>query len=99
MEKYNIKKLKSQLNKVAKQTDTKADAAIFIILNQMTLYNTLVDSFLQGDESKAYFLFQISANIFKQLAAFRQIPLKQKIVDTVKEDSKLDEIKRKVNEK
>lgn len=93
VDKFDIKKNEKELKQIAKDTGTKADATIFIILNNMQLYNDIVDEYTQGDKSKVYLMYQLNASIFKQLALFGQIPIKIKPSDKSDESALADIIK------
>ena len=98
MEKFDIKKAAKQLKKTAELAEINADATIFLIQNNMMLYNDLIDAYLLGDTAKVYLMYQLSGSIFKQLAAFQQVPTKQKEVKKT-EDSVILEVINKVNKR
>lgn len=98
MEKFDTKKHKKILEKVAKDSNIQADSTIFLIINNMLLYNDLVDDYLSGNTSKQYLLYQLSGSIFKQLSAFQQVPTKQKDNGTT-EESKILNVINKVNKR
>jgi len=85
VEKFDLKKNEKELKQIAKDTNTKADNAIFVILNNMQMYNDIVDEYRRGNDKKVYLMYQLNASIFKQLALFGQVPAK------VKESKKSDE--------
>lgn len=85
MDKFNIATSKRDLKAAAKITETKADLSIQVILNNMAIYNGLIDDYREGDTKKAYLMYQMSSTIFNQLAAFGLVPPK------VKESKKTEE--------
>jgi len=99
MEKFDLKKLEKQLKLTAKESDIKADSAIFLILNNAILYNDIVDEYNAGNTAKGYTLYQISIAIFKYLSAFGQVPAKQKATDKKEDDNVLALVIKKVNAK
>lgn len=98
MEKFDTKKHEKLLKKVAKDTDTNADATIFLILNNMLLYNDLITEYESGKTSKSYLLYQLSGSIFKQLAAFQQVPAKKE-KNSSTDESKIFDVINKVNKR
>ena len=98
MEKFNITKMEKELKAKAKETDTNADGAIFLIINNMRLYNDLIDDYLAGEKVKSYFMYQLNASIFKQLAAFGLVPAKIKATKK-SDESKLLDVITKVNKR
>lgn len=93
VEKFDIKKNEKELKQIAKDTDTKADATIFVILNNMQMYNDIVDEYRRGDKAKVYLMYQLNASIFKQLEKFGQVPAKVKASDKSDESALADIIK------
>jgi len=63
MEKFDLKKNEKELKQIAKDTKTKADATIFVILNNMQMYNDIVDEYRNGDKAKVYLMYQLNASI------------------------------------
>ena len=92
MDKFDIKKLEKQLKNTAKETNIKADSAIFLILNNAKLYNDLVDEYNAGNTAKGYTIYQISIAIFKYLQAFNQVPARQKHTENNTDNTLLDVI-------
>lgn len=81
VEKFDLKKNEKELKQIAKDTNTKADNTIFVILNNMQMYNDIVDEYRRGEKTKIYLMYQLNASIFKQLALFGQVPAKVKASD------------------
>jgi len=98
MEKFNITKMEKELKAKAKETDTNADGAIFLVINNMRVYNDLIDDYIAGEKIKSYFMYQLNATIFKQLDTFGLVPAKQKATKKTDESKLLDVIS-KVNKR
>lgn len=97
MRQYDIPKTIKQLRKVARDTNTNADGTIFLISNELSLYNDLVDLYNSGNDAKAYHIYQIGISIFKHLQAFGQVPIRQK-EEPKEEPTYLSEVIAKVNQ-
>jgi len=97
MEKYDINKTVKQLRKVAKDSPSQCEGTIFLIANELRLYNELIELFNQGDTARGYTIYQIGISIFKHLAAFGQVPIRQK-EEPKQEPTFLSEVIAKVNQ-
>jgi len=97
MEKYDIIKTVKQLRKVAKDSPSQCEGTIFLIANELRLYNELIDLFNQGDTARGYTIYQIGISIFKHLAAFHMIPIREKEKEH-EEPTYLSEVIAKVNQ-
>jgi len=93
IELFNISKTEKQLKKVAQESQTNSDLLIQLIINNIILYNNLVELYNGGEEKHGYKIYQLSILINKNLSQFKQIPNKE--VDT--EDDILTNIINKVN--
>jgi hypothetical protein len=98
VEKFDLKKNEKELKQVAKDTNTKADSSIFVILNNMQMYNDIVDEYRRGEKTKIYLMYQLNASIFKQLALFGLVPAKVKAT-AKNDDSALADIIKEVNKR
>lgn len=85
MDKFNIAESKKVLKEAAKNSGTNSKLPIQVILNNMDIYNGLIDDYRDGDSKKVYLIYQMSSTIFNQLSTFGLVPPK------VKETKKSDE--------
>lgn len=98
MEQFNITKSKKELKSAAENSDTKADLAIQIILNNMAIYNDLILGYDLGDTKKNYLIYQMSSTIFNELKEFGLVPPKVKAAGK-SESSALEDIINSVNKR
>ena len=87
MEKFNLKKITTQLNKVNKDNGKDINAGIQLIINNMEIYNSLLADYALGNSKQDYILYQMSYTIFKQLNSYNIFPNKEDNTSTSKEDS------------
>jgi len=97
IEKYNVPKTIKELKAIAKESNTKCNATIFLIANELRLYNSLVDMYNGGNDAKGYTIYQISTAIFKHLQAFNLCPIRLK-EEPKEETTYLSEVMAKVNQ-
>lgn len=79
MDKFNIKKITAQLNKLNRESGKDINAGIVLISNNLEIYNTLLVLFIAGDLKQIYLLYQMSATIYKQLEKFNIFPNKKEL--------------------
>lgn len=87
MDKFDIKKITAQLKKVNKNENKDIYAGIQIILNNMEIYNTLIDNFDHTKSKELYIIYQLSVTLFKQLEKFGVFPYAKTLKESEKEDS------------
>lgn len=98
MDKFDIIKAKKELKSAAEKSGTSAALSIQVVLNNMEMYNKLVDELRLGDSKKIYLIYQMSATIFTQLEKFGLVP--PKIKDTKKKDeASIDAFINAINER
>lgn len=98
MEKFNVEKIEKNLIKVAKENNIRDMAAVHLIINNMMIYNELLQKQIEGDDKKLYLLYQMSSTIFKQLSEFHLVPLKKDKKEK-KDASVLENLITKVNKR
>lgn len=81
IQKFDTKKYKKQLRKVNKENNKPIDAGIILIINNMEVYNQLVENIDPTNSKAAYLIYQLSATIFNQLRDFQIFPDKKKDKD------------------
>lgn len=90
---FDTAKVSKELKKICKSSNIPT-TAIELILNNMNMYNTILELFEQGDTKKVYLLYQMNGQIFNQLKEFKLTPNK-KDNGSAEESSNLDDILKK----
>ena len=91
--KFDSAKIQRQLRKINKENNQPVDTGIQIIINNIIIYNNLVDKINYSEIKTLYLIFQMSSTIFNELKNFNIYPQKK----TAKE--KNDELKKIEKEK
>lgn len=99
MKKFDLKKIEKELRDINKENDIKTTAGIQLILNNIMLYNDLVDLYESGEMGKVYILYQLTGSIFKQLDKYNIYPDSTKEKITKSTDYVFDKIKNKVEKR
>jgi len=87
MIKFDLDKVKRELNKINKENDLKSELGINLILSNMILFNASIDEINEGNnQTKKYFLYNLNSTIFKQLDKFKIYP-----INKIKKDIKNEE--------
>lgn len=87
MKKITIKNIKLELQKLNADAPTTE-----LILNNISLYNDLVDKYIKGDSSNTYLLYQLNNQIIKQIDT-----LKRKVTSGyVEEEDTFNKMKKKI---
>lgn len=71
---FPVEKIKKQLKDINKKRGIESDAAIHLIVNEMLLYNQVLQSYNTGDVKKVYLISQLSGQLFKSLKEFNILP-------------------------
>lgn len=95
MKKFETDKILKQLKKINKDAGKDIETGIQLIINNLEIYNTLLDKFERGDFKQVYLLYQMSSTIFKQLASFNIFPDKKESENS--NNDSLSELIKKVN--
>ena len=95
--KFDIIKAEKELKKVCK-TFNISIIAIQLILNNMKIYNSYVEDYINGGGTSIQVLFQISGLIMKHLKEFHLTPPRQKKEEEDEDETKLGKIEKKKKE-
>jgi hypothetical protein len=78
VKKFNIKKIEEELKEINTANDIQTTAVIQLVINNMNLYNEMLDVYKGGDTNKVFLLYQLNGQIFKQLKEFNIMPSSKK---------------------
>lgn len=95
MEKYNIKEVTTKLKKVNKEAGKDANYNIVALINNMELYNMILDNLDTSNIRQQYMIYQLSATIQNSLKLFKVFPDKKNEPEGEKDS--LSELVKKVN--
>jgi len=87
VEKFDQNKIQRQLRKINKINNQPVDAGIQIIINNIIVYNNLVERIDYKEIKTMYLIFQMSSTIFNELKSFNIYP-KRKTAKEINEENK-----------
>jgi hypothetical protein len=91
MNQFDIPETRKQLKKINKANGITLHTAIDLIVNNMQLYNDVLEKVCGGEEKYIWMLYPLNSTIFKQLKEFGIMPSSKKIND-VQEETGLNSI-------
>jgi hypothetical protein len=74
IKKFSVSKIEKELMDINKDYNMKSTVAVQVVVNNLLIYNTLLEKYLNGDEKNIYLLYQMSSTIFKQLKEYNLLP-------------------------
>jgi len=85
LKKFQVLKIEKELLAINADKGINCQGAVQLIVNNLRLYNEVIDQYRDGDASKLYLIYQINGQIFKQLKEFNILP-SSKLMTANKED-------------
>lgn len=95
IKKFDVKKITTQLKKINKDNNKPVEAGIQLLINNMLVYNHLVEDVDFKATKTLYLIYQMSSTIMNQLDKFNIFPDKKALKELANEDS-FTEMKKKV---
>lgn len=87
IKKFDVKKITAQLKKINKDNNKPVEAGIQIVINNMLVYNHLVEDIDFKQTKTLYLIYQMSSTITNMLDKFNIFPDKKALKELEKEDS------------
>ena len=91
MKKFVISRIEKELMEINELNGIKTKSAIQLVINNMYIYNKLLEEFQDGDTKKVYILYQLNGQIFKQLKEFKVLPSAIKEMNDRPEEEGVDD--------
>lgn len=74
IKKFPVTKIEKELLDINKKSNIKSNAAVQVVINNLKIYNQLLDEYMGGKSTNIYLLYQMSSTIFKQLKEYKILP-------------------------
>lgn len=78
IKKFAVSRIEKELKMINKLYNIKSDVAIHLLINNLKIYNDLLDKYISGDSKNIYLMYQMSSTIFKQLKEYNLLPTSNK---------------------